>query len=395
MEYHFCSGTDAGYLPQTAVLIHSIVKATAASERPADGDVLVFHVLGDGLSASDRERLTIFGGTLADVFPSRLVLHDTDSSDFSSFKGWTESESRSTYLRFLIPRFIGSDVKRVLYLDADMICNADLRELFETDLEGHVLGAVCDAISSHAVHKELRIKGRGIFSLGARVRYGQGESYFNAGMLLIDLDCWKESGVSEHCTDILRHYVTPMCDQDALNLFLRVDVKQLSACWNLLWPFTFRETLPLLERSDSMKDPLLKELTMPYALGEKKPALLHFAGFVKPWRRGRFVLDSGYPSPALMAVKRDYLERAVSVPVFGEIFLPLLDECRCADPGETCMQLGHSVASWLAHDRFPAFEKGIRRGLRQRGLIRAIIILQTAEITAIAWLVWLVFNQMA
>lgn len=391
MEYHIFTGTDSNYLPQTAVLIYSIVTATASSKRPAGDDVLVFHVMGDGLTDADKRNIKLFGDNLSSIFPSQLILHSADASDFSDFKGWTESNSHSTYLRFLIPHFVKKSVKRVLYLDADMICNADLRELFDIDLEGNVLGAVCDAISSHAINKEFRLRSKSFIKPNVRLRYKAGESYFNAGMLLIDLDRWQEEKVLERCIGILHSYATPMCDQDALNLCLKGKVKQLSAKWNLLWPLTFKETASLLESSKSMKDAVLGELTLPYAQGEKTAALLHFAGYFKPWRKGRFILDDGYPSSSLMEIKRNYLERAVSVPIFGKNFSSLQDECLDTNSETISMQLGNVIADWFAHNRFPAIEKSMRRGIRQRSFIKLLATLQALELALIAWLVWFIF----
>ena len=390
MEYHIFLGTDASYLPQTAVLIYSILTAARDSDISVDGELFVFHILADRLGSDDKTRLEKFSTEIAATFPTKLMVHDTDTSDFNAFKGWTENESRSTYLRFLIPRFIGDDVSKVLYLDADMICYGDLRELFRIDLAGHTVGAVCDVISPHAIYGELCLKSKKLLHRRARIQYAPGESYFNAGMLLIDLKLWRKNRISERSVDILRNYVTPMCDQDALNLCLKGDVKQLSARWNLMWPLTFIQNAPLLESSKAIHDPIIRELILSYAHNKEKASLMHFAGFVKPWRSGRFVFDNGNPSPSLMAIKHDYLTRAAAVPIFGEFFKQLLKECNNRDPVQICIQLGIAVTSWLAHDRLPALDKGLRRGLRQRAILKGLMVIQAVELIVLGCMTYLV-----
>ena len=48
-------------------------------------------------------------------------------------------------------------VSRVLYLDCDILVLDDLRALWETDLEGHVLGAVLDRIDSQLKNQTIRL----------------------------------------------------------------------------------------------------------------------------------------------------------------------------------------------------------------------------------------------
>lgn len=62
-----------------------------------------------------------------------------------------------TYARLLIPKAIQED--RILYLDSDMIVNGPIKELFNLDMQGYVLGAVPDYVDDQT---------------------------FNAGVLLLD-----------------------------------------------------------------------------------------------------------------------------------------------------------------------------------------------------------------
>ena len=75
--------------------------------------------------------------------------------------------SSAAYARYFIPQFVAEE--RVLYLDSDLVVNRDLQPLFDIPLEGKLVAAVGDAGG-----------------------YG-----FNAGVLLIDNQTWKERQLQE------------------------------------------------------------------------------------------------------------------------------------------------------------------------------------------------------
>lgn len=383
VEYHICFGTDAFYLPQTAVMIHSIVTGAARSKISHESEKFVFHILADSFSSENKSQLANLGDYVSAIFPSLIICHDTDTEDFKELHGWTDKNSRSIYLRFLIPYFIKDDADKVLYLDADMICLGDIRELFNIDLEGQTVGAVADALSFHAVNGRLKLKSKHIWGRTVRKKYGEGETYFNSGVLLIDLERWRKLRVSEQCMDILKHYDTTMPDQDALNLCLKGNVKFLSARWNLMWPITFKEAESKLIKALSNLNQSIEDQILPYARGQKKAVLLHFAGFVKPWQGGRFVIDGGEPSVSLMQTKMKYLEYASSIPVFGWHFRQLKENCDILDPTLVSIELGKAISLWLQHDCFSKFDKGLRRGIRQKNLIKGLMLLQIVQLIAL------------
>lgn len=45
------------------------------------------------------------------------------------------------YARYLVPQLLPDEVKRVLYLDQDMIVQQDIVGLWNVDLEGYPVGA--------------------------------------------------------------------------------------------------------------------------------------------------------------------------------------------------------------------------------------------------------------
>ena len=104
---------------------------------------------------------------LVEQLDSELVNISLDQVTISPEWLTQDHISSATYARYFIPQFVVEE--RVLYLDSDLVVNRDLQPLFDISLEGKLVAAVGDAGG-----------------------YG-----FNAGVLLIDNQSWKEKQLQE------------------------------------------------------------------------------------------------------------------------------------------------------------------------------------------------------
>ena len=165
---------------------------------------LEFYVLSSGITDRTRERVFSSLPTGSASITWLPVALDR----FRKFRTISHI-SQVTYARLLIPLVLPTWVSRVLYLDADLLVLGALAPLWEMDTDGSVLGAVAD----HGVNlliDEGRASGLGV---------PQVRDYFNAGVLLIDLDQWRQKQISEIALEYLeRHPDSPYSDQDALNV---------------------------------------------------------------------------------------------------------------------------------------------------------------------------------
>jgi lipopolysaccharide biosynthesis glycosyltransferase len=156
-----------------------------------------------------------------------------------------------TFARFLIPK-IFLDAAKVLYLDPDILVLDDLEVLWETDLEGAVLGAVEDHIDALLKIGEPRLN-----------EVPRVQSYFNAGVLLINVARWREDRISERALEYLnKHPRSPYADQDALNVACDGVWKKLDGRWNF---------------HDHHFEKKLSEMT-------ERPGIVHFVTNLKPWK---------------------------------------------------------------------------------------------------------------
>lgn len=160
--------------------------------------------------------------------------------------------SKLTYARLLIPQVLPNAVSKVLYLDTDLLVLDDLTPVWKTDLEESVVGAVLDRWNSKIKRSEPGLEDV------PRVR-----DYFNAGVLLINLDRWRNERISERAFEYLVRYpATPFADQDALNVACDGLWTRLDPRWN------FHDLCA--KRIINMRP-------------EQRPGIVHFVGPEKPW----------------------------------------------------------------------------------------------------------------
>jgi lipopolysaccharide biosynthesis glycosyltransferase len=164
--------------------------------------------------------------------------------------------TRATYLRLMMLEVLSPTIKRVLYLDVDLIVNGDLRPLWNTDLGNKVCGAVVDP----------GVNGDEFAAKWSLSRPGQ---YFNAGMMLIDLDRLRSKPFLQQAIAILEDPTKPCeyADQDALNIALWNQWLPVDPGWNFQRKF-------LYDHCAAWKalNPMRRE-----------PVIIHYTERYKPW----------------------------------------------------------------------------------------------------------------
>ena len=127
---------------------------------------------------------------------SRAVLKDATEEYCKTLKGG--KNDRGFYTPYAQARLLVSELglpDKLLYLDADTMLCKDIRELWNTDVEGYELAAVKD-VEGHIFIKP---------------------SYFNSGVLLMNMKVIRETGLFERVRKRIRTRRMIMPDQSALN----------------------------------------------------------------------------------------------------------------------------------------------------------------------------------
>lgn len=147
---------------------------------------------------------------------------EVDPEPFGCFHTGTYI-SKMTYARLLMPGHFPEDTDKLLYINADILVLGDISQLWRSDLDGCVLGAVMDQFLDSAI-KLNESASRDLPRVG---------NYFNADVMLIDLRRWREEKISGKALGYLKENPrSPYADQDALNHACDLRWKSLDARWN-------------------------------------------------------------------------------------------------------------------------------------------------------------------
>lgn len=129
-----------------------------------------------------------------------------------------------TLYKLMICDRLADITDRIIYLDSDIIVNLDIVELWQQDLYGKKIGAVC-----------LPPKDKSIFPLLSKGIIGENE-YFNTGVMLLDV---KEINKTHHMWDECIAFVLHKPelwrapDQDAITYIFRGEIYQLPSVYNI------------------------------------------------------------------------------------------------------------------------------------------------------------------
>ena len=181
------------------------------------------HVLHDGIPKSEQARIA---QSWQHPNCRSVEFIDFDTSMISGFRPTMYIKSLITYAKM----FIGSAVKhdgRLTFLDPDLLVYGDVTELENSDLEGNIMGAVQD-ISVRADGQAMADK------FAARLGIKDGFKYLNSGVLVLDLQRWRDEKIEQQCFDLALNAPEKLdsMDQDALNIVLEDRWKMLDVRWN-------------------------------------------------------------------------------------------------------------------------------------------------------------------
>ncbi|MGY4384239.1 lipopolysaccharide biosynthesis glycosyltransferase [Pedobacter sp. UYP24] len=220
---------------------HFSVALVSVLENNKDLDLNIF-VIHD---IENLNKLTEVIDFFKAKYDFKVRLLSLDNSVLANFKVSLHL-SKAVYFRLFLPEILPKDLDKILFLDSDLVVTNTLRELAEFKFTDQALLAQNDI--------ELDININRLNEMGFPVR-----SYFNAGVMLINLKYWREGEYSKKLLDIADMYMDKLSwwDQDILNI-----------CFYDSWEY-FDKTYNALH--------LRKKL-------DKLPIIVHYAGPSKPWQ---------------------------------------------------------------------------------------------------------------
>jgi lipopolysaccharide biosynthesis glycosyltransferase len=241
MHIVFCA--DRGVLPGLHVAAYSLLQRI----RPAVSQTRFF-VFSDALDAGDMAllRQTLVGARK----PFTLELRRVDPARFAGFPSL--NGSWATYYRLFAAEVM--EVDRFLYVDADVLCDADVSELQTVEMGNAAAGWVPEAPLAGAADRRV----------AEQLGNSETEFYFNAGVILVNVAEWRRQRVTERALDYLSANRPEFWDQSALNFVLHGTAFQLEESFNCI--ANMRKNWPHLRRRAGQ-------------IGRQ----VHFLDYPKPW----------------------------------------------------------------------------------------------------------------
>lgn len=201
--------TDRNYLLQTAVMLLSIKKTLGHSN-------IEIQLLHAGLTEADLE-------DLRQIFPAAHL------NDYRVEESKVEARHKrlppASFFRLLLPESCHPDWEYVLYLDVDMIVKSPLTELWESRQNASPVAMVRDFGAPHF--------GSPLGPPWRHLGVDPSMPYFNAGVMLCNLNIWREEQITERAWELLRRHELPHGDQCAINTIFAGRVSMLDPKWNV------------------------------------------------------------------------------------------------------------------------------------------------------------------
>lgn len=208
---------DDEYIPFLAVTLQSIV------EHSTEENYYVIKILCTNISEENKEKINKY---TKDNISIEFV-------DLNYYIGKIKNKlytrdyfSMTTYFRLFISNLY-PQYNKAIYLDSDIVLLTDVAELYKEDIGDNLVGAVRDdIIQQNEVFQEYVEKVVGVSSY---------KNYFNAGMLIMNLDELRKNKFQEKFLYLLENVkYSVVQDQDYLNRICKGRVKLLDASWNVM-----------------------------------------------------------------------------------------------------------------------------------------------------------------
>ena len=203
---------------------------------------------------------------LTSKYHQKILFYDMSQISMDDFPvGLHFQESFITieaYYRLFLMNVFPRTMDKVLYLDSDIVICGSIRELWDIDISDVAVGAVPDCF-----HQDIHETNR--------IGYEVGLGIFNSGVLLINLNYWREHDVmkefvayAKEAKDHLKYH-----DQDILNYVFRHCKKELPIRFNLQTIHMYHDRFRYLHFH------FFEEVKEAF----RNPVVIHFTGPYKPW----------------------------------------------------------------------------------------------------------------
>lgn len=258
---NICISASDKFIELGAILLHSVVHHAKPDTK------FVFFIIDNGISEENRRNvLSMFEREKAEIVFINAGDIEKDAGMKIDAGRWT----LSTLQRLYIAEFLPQDVDRILYLDCDMLVRGPLDALYETDFgDEYVIAGAEECLS---------VENKNNIGLSEQ------DPCINAGMLLIDIERWRNFEVGRKSLAFLKENLQHLqfFDQDIINAVLKNRIKLVHQKYNaftVLFNYRYNEVLRYRNANCFCSPQMYREAV-------DDPVIVHFTQdtiSVRPW----------------------------------------------------------------------------------------------------------------
>jgi lipopolysaccharide biosynthesis glycosyltransferase len=267
-----CAANEAYAIP-LAVMLTSIV-CHLKTDRDLD-----LYIIESDISVPVREKIEA-SVRQNKKGPSRLGLHwlKLDKARIAELPvaGQVAHITSESYARLLAPDLLPPACRRAVYLDCDLVVLADLAGLYDAMDDRHTIAAVANVFYPYVSSPVPESSEPVVFDY-RELGIPADTRYFQAGVLVMNLDLWREQNVTLRTIQYLEANKEKVLyhDQSALNAILHDQWLRLDQRWNqtttALYPEHWKP--PAYSREEWLRT-------------KNDPFIVHYSGPDKPWHPG-------------------------------------------------------------------------------------------------------------
>lgn len=237
---------------------HAAITLMSAYEKSKNKTNIESFVLDGGISEDKKEKIQKsieqYGGKV-----SFIKIDEDDYKDMYT----SHQYSSAIYYRLALPKLLNE--KKCVYVDCDLLFLDDIEKLWNINLDGHPIGAIED-IGLTTSKKRFLEKQKSIGLKG-------NSSYFNSGVVIMDLEQWREKNYSNLAMELAANNDFTSHDQDVLNKLFMDNWKQIDLRWNVIPPITYMYPKIIFNKKERERSIRARNNT----------GILHYAGRYKAW----------------------------------------------------------------------------------------------------------------
>jgi lipopolysaccharide biosynthesis glycosyltransferase len=208
-------GLDEEYAKYCATTIISILRN---HKLQSEQDKIHFFFLGN-LKKESKEKLI----SLNIIQSFEYTFLEVDTSEFNGLPKMSSNITVAGYNRLLATELLPKEVSKAIYLDCDIVLNADIEKIWKLDINNYLLAAVRDRHPSPPPY--LYVGGKVI-----------NDTYFNSGFMFLNLKNLRDFDFYSKWKKYVRNHPNiselKFPDQDILNVVTQNKVLLLSEDFN-------------------------------------------------------------------------------------------------------------------------------------------------------------------